>query len=175
MEDLIRIGKISTVNYAAGTASVVFTDRNNEASANFPFFSMAYEMPKVNDTVVVIMLQNSTTKGFILGVPFSGKKIPAESGQGIFCKEFQDGTSILYDPKTKTMDISTSKITLKSVTAESVTVKGALKAKTIKAAEITADNLEVTDTAKIKNLEVSEMAKINNLELSGTATGHFPS
>ena len=114
-------------------------------------------------TVVVIMLPNSTTKGFILGVPFSGKKIPAENGQGIFYKEFQDGTSILYNPKTKNMEVSTKKITLKSVAADSLTVKGEIKAKTIKAEKITADDLEVSGTAKIKNLEVS-----------GTATGHFP-
>lgn len=163
MEDIVRIGKISTINYAAGTASVVYTDRNNEASPSFPFFSMAYEMPKVDDTVVVIMLPNSTTKGFILGVPFSGKKIPAESGQGIFYKEFQDGTSILYNPKTKNMEISTGKITLKSVAAESLTVKGEIKAKTITAEKITVDDLDVSGTAKIKNLDVS-----------GTATGHFP-
>ena len=163
MEDIIRIGKISTVNYAAGTASVIYTDRNNEVSPSFPFFSLVYEMPKVDDTVVVIMLPNSTTKGFILGVPFSGKKIPAENGQGIFYKEFQDGTSILYNPKTQNMEVSTKKITLKSVAADSLTVKGEIKAKTITAEKITADDLEVSGTAKIKNLEVS-----------GTATGHFP-
>lgn len=163
MEDIIRIGKISMVNYAAGTASVIYTDRNNEASPYFPFFSFAYEMPKVDDTVVVVMLPNSTTKGFILGVPFSGKKIPAENGQGIFYKEFHDGTNILYNPKTKNMEISTNKITLKSVTANSLTVKGEIKAKTIMADEIEVENLEVSGTAKIKNLEVS-----------GTATGHFP-
>lgn len=162
MKDIIRIGKISTINYAAGTASVVYTDRNNEASPSFPFFSMVYEMPKVDDTVVVIMLPNSTTKGFILGVPFSGKKIPVENGQGIFCKEFHDGTSILYNPKTNNMEISTKKITLKSVTADSLTVNGKIKAKTIKAEKITADDLEVSGTAKI-----------NNLEVSGTVTGHF--
>ena len=163
MEDIIRIGKISTVNYAAGTASVIYTDRNDEVSPYFPFFSLAYEMQKVDDTVVVVMQPNSTTKGFILGVPFSGKKIPAENGQGVFYKEFHDGTSILYDPKTKNMDISTNKITLKSVTADSLTVKGEIKAKTITADEIEVENLEVSGTAKIKNLEVS-----------GTATGHFP-
>ena len=128
MEDIIRIGKISTVNYAAGTASVIYTDRNNEVSPYFPFFSMAYEMPKVDDTVVVIMLQNSTTKGFILGVPFSGKKIPAENGQGIFYK---------------------------AVTADSLTVKGEIKAKAITAVKIIAEDLEVSGTAKINNLEVS--------------------
>ncbi len=162
MKDIIRIGKISTINYAKGTASVIFTDRSNEASPNFPFFSMFYEMPKVDDTAVVIMLPNSATKGFIVGVPFSAKKIPAESGRGIFYKEFYDGTSILYNPETKNMEISTPKITLKSVAADILTVKGEIKAKTIKAEKITVDDIEVSGTAKI-----------NNLDVSGTVTGHF--
>lgn len=163
MEDIVRIGKVSTIDYATGTASVIYADRNNEVSPYFPFFSMIYEMPRVNDIVVVIMLPNSTTKGFILGVPFSTKKTPAENGQGIFYKEFHDGTSILYNPKTNNMEISTKKVTLKTVTADSLTVDGEIKAKTIKAKKIMADDLEVSGTAKI-----------NNLEVSGAASGHFP-
>lgn len=162
MKEIIRIGKISTIDYAKGTASVIFTDRSNEASPNFPFFSMFYEMPKVDDTVVVIMLPNSATKGFIIGVPFSAKRIPAKSGQGIFHKEFYDGTSILYNPETKNMEISAPKITLKSVTADSLDVRGEIKAKAIKAEKIIVEEMEVSGTAKI-----------NNLELSGTVTGLF--
>lgn len=123
MKDIVRIGKISTIDYEAGMASVVYTDRNNEPSPNFPFFSLCYEMPKLDDTVVVLLLPNSTTKGFILGVPFSKKKLPSKSGQGIFYKEFQDGTHILYDPKTKKME----------VTAKNLVLHGNVKADTIEA------------------------------------------
>ncbi len=123
MNDIVRIGKISTIDYEAGTASVVYTDRNNEPSPNFPFFSLFYEMPKLDDTVVVLLLPNSTTRGFILGVPFSKKKIPFKSGKNIFYKKFHDGTHILYDSEKKTMEI----------TANHILIKGRLKAETIEA------------------------------------------
>lgn len=156
MNDIVRIGKIGKIDYATGMASVIYTDRNNEASPEYPFFSNVYEMPKIDDTVVVLMLPNSSTKGFILGVPFSGSKIPAESGQGIFYKEFSDGTSILYDPRTKTMDISAKEIVLKKLTADSVIVDGTLKAKTIEAESATFGNLTVSSTATINNLSMPE-------------------
>ena len=124
MSDIVRVGKISTINYEAGTASVTYEDRNNEVSPQFPFFSSSYEMPKVDEQAVVIMLPNSTTKGFIIGVPFSGKKIPSESGPGIFFKEFSDGTFILYDPKRKMLHVEADKIKLSSIAAESITVDG---------------------------------------------------
>lgn len=164
MGDIIRIGKIHTIDYARGTASVIYTDRNNEPSPSFPFFSFAYEMPKVGETVVVILLPNSTTKGFIVGVPWSGKKISAVSGQGIFYKEFSDGAFVKYDAKTKTMEIS----------AQSVTVAGQMKAKTIVAEKATIDDLTVNESASFKDLTVSGTAKINNLDVSGTASGNFP-
>ena len=174
MGDIIRIGKIHTIDYARGTASVVYTDRNNEPSPSFPFFSFAYEMPKVDETVVVILLPNSTTKGFIVGVPWSGKKIPSENGQGIFYKEFSDGAFVKYNAKTKTMEISADKIKLKAVTAESVTVTGKMTAKTVIAESATIDNLTVTESASFADLTVSGTAKINNLDVSGTASGNFP-
>lgn len=156
MNDIVRIGKIGKIDYATGMASVIYTDRNNETSPEYPFFSNVYEMPKIDDTVVVLMLPNSSTKGFILGVPFSGNKIPAESGQGIFYKEFSDGTSILYDPQTKTMDISAKEIVLKNLTADNVTIDGTLKAKTIEAESATFRNLTVSNTATINNLSMPE-------------------
>lgn len=160
--DVIRVGKIHTINYASGTASVVYNDRNNQPSPQFPFLSFAYDMPKVDDTVVVLLLPNSTSKGFILGVPWSVKKKPSGGGAGIFYKEFPDGSHIRYDSKAKTMDISAPNIKLKSVVADSVTVNKELIAKSIE-----------TKTLKAENLAV-ETAEIVNLNVTGAASGNFP-
>jgi len=148
--DMVRTGKISTINYAEGTASVAYTDRNNEVSPSLPFFSICYEMPKVDELAVVIMLSNSMTKGFIIGIPYSAKKMPAQSGKGIFYKEFSDGASILYNPETKTLSANAEKITLQSVTADSITVNGTLKAKSIEAERAEIGEL-IVDTIKTKN------------------------
>ena len=42
MEDIIRIGKISTVNYAAGTASVIYTDRTVCVTQRCAFILQVY-------------------------------------------------------------------------------------------------------------------------------------
>jgi phage baseplate assembly protein gpV len=183
MNDIVRIGKVSTINYDAGTASVIYTDKNNEASPQYPLFSSAYEMPNVDDTVVVIMLPNSTSKGFIVGVPFSGKKIPDKSGKGIFYKEFSDGTSIYYNPSSKTLAIDVDKVTLESLTVSGALTAGSIEADTIEAQELNAETLEAqtlnaqtlnADSASISNLSVSGTATINNLVVTGSASGHFP-
>lgn len=160
MFDIIRIGKIHIINYANGTASVIYNDRNNQPSPQFPFFSFAYDMPKVNDTVVVILLPNSTSKGFILGVPLGGKR-PSVSGMGVFYKEFSDGSYVKYDSKSKTMEISAPNVMLKSISAEKVKVKD----------ELVADEIE-TKVLRTKKL-VTDTAEIVNLNVTGTATGDF--
>lgn len=174
MDDIVRIGKIVSVDYANGTAGVVYTDRNNEPSPQFPFFSMTYDMPKINDTVVVLLLPNSTTKGFILGVPWSRARVPRKGGKGIFFKEFPDGSYIRYNAGTKQMEVSANHIALKSATAQSITVSGGINAGTIEAGSLVADDVTVTQTANIRNLTVSGTATITDLNVTGTATGHYP-
>ena len=174
MDQIVRIGKISTIDYTRGTASVIYTDRNNEPSPNFPFFSFAYDMPKVDDTVVVLLLPNSTTKGFILGVPWSGTRIPEESGQGVFYKKFSDGAYVKYDAKTKQMDVAADRVVMGSVKADIVEVIGQLEAEAVITKTLSADNVNVKKSASMNNLNVSGLASIHNLDVSGTATGNFP-
>ncbi len=163
MKDLIRIGKISTINYKAGTASVTYTDRNSETSPQFPIFSATYEMPEIDDTVVVLMLPNSGTKGFIVGVPFSSRNVPEVSGAGIFYKKFRDGTKIIYNPATKTLSVDAEEIKLEAITADSVTVSGTVKAKSLEANELTVGKVTVTESALFKDLTVTGTATINKL------------
>lgn len=171
MKDLIRIGRVSTVNYEAGTASVTYTDRSNETSPPFPIFSAAYEMPKVDDTVVVIMLPNSGSKGFIVGKPFSGVNTPEIAGAGIFYKKFSDGTMIVYDPSTRTLSVDAKEIKLKSVAADSVTVTGTLTADSVEAKELSVGSVTVTESALFKDLTVSGTATINKLVVDDSGEG----
>lgn len=174
MRDLIRIGRISTIDYSAGTASVTYTDRGGEVSPQFPLFSICYEMPKVDEMAVVIMLPNSTTKGFIIGVPYSDKKKPVKSGRGIFYKEFSDGTKILYEPEKKMLSVDADKITFKSVTVHGMLAAENIKAEKAGIKELVADAVTVNKTAEMNNLTVKGTAEINNLIVSGTASGNFP-
>lgn len=160
--DIVRIGKIHVIDYENGTASVIYNDRNKQPSPQFPFFSFAYEMPRIDDTVVVLLLPNSVSKGFILGVPWSARRKPVDGGAGIYHKEFSDGTYVRYNPDTRTMEVSAPNVILKSITADNVEVKEKL----------------IADKVNVNTLQAVEIAaktaNIVNLNVSGTATGNFP-
>ena len=48
MSDIIRVGYISNVNYAEGTAQVVYKDRDNAVSPYLPFASNEYDPPETD-------------------------------------------------------------------------------------------------------------------------------
>ena len=49
MSDIIRVGYISNVNYAEGTAQVVYKDRDNAVSPYLPFASNEYDICFMDD------------------------------------------------------------------------------------------------------------------------------
>lgn len=125
MSDIIRIGRISTIDYNKGTASVIYTDKDNAVSPNFPFLSYAYEPPKVDDMVLVLLLPNSSSKGFIVGMPYNDNNRPKETGSHLFRKDFSDGSYIRYNNKTKTMEISVDSLIINNLTVNgNLHVKG---------------------------------------------------
>ena len=163
MESIVRIGKVTAIDYKKGMASVNYTDKNNAQSLAFPLLNSAYDMPELGDTVVVLLLPNSTTKGFILGSPWSSVKQPEKGGNGIFYKEFPGGAYVKYNEKEKLMEVAADNIKLQLVTAKDLTVNGEIKAKKIVADSIVAEEVEVKKTASFKDLEVSGIARIENL------------
>ncbi|RKJ18429.1 hypothetical protein D7X48_18300 [bacterium D16-50] len=173
MGDIIRVGRISTIDYASGTASVVYTDRCGEVSPQFPFFSVCYEMPKVDEMAVVVMLPNSTTKGFIVGVPYSDRKLPHKSGRGIFFKEFSDGASILYDPQNKVLHIDADNIVMNNVKVEGRLTADCIEASKAEIGELAAGEIIVSQSADLESLKVRGTAEVANLIVKGTAIGHW--
>ena len=53
MENNIRLGKISAVDYAAGTVRVVYHEKDDAVTAPIPLISSEYFMPEVDDMVMV--------------------------------------------------------------------------------------------------------------------------
>ena len=100
---IVAEGKVSSVDYTAGTVRVTFPDRANSVSAPLPMFNTEYKMPNVGNNVVCLFLSNNPARGFCLGSPqFS----PPVTGQGIYYKDFFGKASIKYDESTDTMTIS---------------------------------------------------------------------
>ena len=88
----IRNGKVSSINYAAGTAKVVYEDRGGSVTREIPFLNAGeYDMPDIGATVAVAHYDNAPENGVILGRPYTKKSPPAEGGKGIYRKELPGG------------------------------------------------------------------------------------
>lgn len=73
MNNNIRIGKISAIDYASGLVRVVYHDKDDAVTGLIPLLSSEYFMPQVGDQVIVLHLSNGTEAGVVLGRPWSEK------------------------------------------------------------------------------------------------------
>lgn len=104
----IRLGKISSVNYAAGKARVTYEDRDGSVTSELPFLAWMYYMPKVSDLVVVACFSNGTVSGVILGPIFGVANTPHEGKAGLFRLEMSNTKNeavVSFDEKTKKLII----------------------------------------------------------------------
>lgn len=94
---VLRIGKISSINYEKGTARVTYEDRDGSTTVELPFLAWEYWMPSVEDRVVVGHLSNGTTSAVILGPVWHDDHRPAEGAQGIYRKEYAASPGTAYE------------------------------------------------------------------------------
>lgn len=116
-------GKISSVNYGSGTASITLPDRENQVIEAVPFLAMFYEMPKPGDTVAALFeeLNGQIGKGVVLGKIFLSSNTPGKSGAGIFYKQFSDGASMMYSPASQEMEFTTKKVVVDELVYKTLT------------------------------------------------------
>lgn len=90
MEDVIRIGTISTVDMAHGTAQVYYPDRDS-TTGQLQLFSFRAEFapPAVGDQVIVLHLPGDTGNGVILGRFWNETELPPAGTN--YQKEFIPG------------------------------------------------------------------------------------
>lgn len=117
--------RISKINYKKGMADIIIEEHENQVVNDVPFLAGYYEMPKVKERVAVLLeyTQGDIDKGVILGPIYSVEKEPNKNGKGIFEKRFKDGTNIVYDESSKTMEISAKCVKVKELNAGSVKTK----------------------------------------------------
>ena len=120
----IRVGKISSVDYTSGTVRVVYEDQDDAVTRPIPLLSFEYLMPEVDDMVLVLHLSNGTEAGFVIGRPWSDRRVPPESGQGLYRKDFHNevGKAFLRfnekDNETMTLHVKNLVIEAENVTAK---------------------------------------------------------
>lgn len=93
---VLRIGNISKVNYAEGTAEVTYEDRDAATTNAFPYLAWTYWMPKIGDTVLVGHLASGAT-AVILGPYWTDDHRPAGAGEGIYRQEMSNTPGVAYD------------------------------------------------------------------------------
>lgn len=103
LKSIIRIGEVSSVDAAKGTARVVFDDFDSTVSYDLQvicrntFANRDYAMPDVGEDVICVFLPTGTEAGFILGSVYAGEITPPESTINRRCVEFSDGSKFMYD------------------------------------------------------------------------------
>ncbi len=108
MNDLIRRGTVTNINYKEGTVKIVQEDRDDAVSFDLPLLSFEYNPPEIGDMVLAVFLDN--TQGFILGKPFNENNIPKHGDKNIIRKDYDVDAYIEYDKNTKTLIIKAENI-----------------------------------------------------------------
>ncbi len=106
VKNLIRVGRVSSVNGAACSARVTFGDKDDLVSAELPIVTFcsketrAYWVPEVDTQVLCVfdpnVSGNGLSAGFVIGAFYSDEDAPAESDADVRGVTFADGSFIRY-------------------------------------------------------------------------------
>lgn len=108
MQEPIRTGRISAINYEAGAVRVLYRDNQEKTTAEIPLLANEYYMPEIDDLVLVVHQSNGEAFGVVLGRPWSQKNIPPEGFSGLYRKDLSrtDGKAMIrYDDNTGVLQI----------------------------------------------------------------------
>lgn len=88
-KNLIRIGRISSMNKETGMVRVVYKDKNSTTS-ELPVFNFGgeYKMPQVGQLVLVLHLSNDSSTGIVMGSFWNKTNKPKASE---YQKDFKEG------------------------------------------------------------------------------------
>ena len=126
----IRVGRVSKINYNSGAAEVTYPDKDGMVTQELPFLSSEYNMPNIDDTVLVAHLSSGAEYGVILGKFFTENNIPLEKGANVYRKDIdKDKCYIKYDKNKQELTFHSDKIIIDSKfkhEEETITVKDIL-------------------------------------------------
>lgn len=88
-DKLIRIGRVSSIDYDAGMISVTYPDLDDATSDYLSVVSCndEYKMPKIGDEVLTVHLPSGQARGVVIGKYWNLTNIPAETGADVYRKE----------------------------------------------------------------------------------------
>ena len=110
VSDYIKVGVVSSIDYANGTARVSFED-DGVVSYDYQVLhtnamrNKDFAMPDVGENVVCLALPNGIADGFILGSIYTSEIPAPESTGDKRTVVFSDGTRISYDRATHELSV----------------------------------------------------------------------
>lgn len=111
LNDLIKVGEVSSIDPARGTARVVFDDEDGTVSYDLPILqrntykTKDFHSVSVGEDVLCVFLPTGPEEGFILGSFYADEIAPPETVKDRRTTVFEDGTVIRYDMATHTATI----------------------------------------------------------------------
>lgn len=150
LNGLIRIGEVSSVDYANGTARVVFDDDDSIVSNDLQVLqkntlqNQDFVMPDVGEDVVCLFLPSGTEEGFILGSVYAGEVTPPESSGNKRTVVFADGTKVSYDRAAHEL-----KVEIDGATIQATPQKVSINAPAIELNGATTINGKVTTSGEV--------------------------
>lgn len=109
--DIVRVGKVSSINSENCTARVVFSDKSDLVSFELPILvrgtlkNKDYWMPVPGEQVVCVLLPSGVARGFVIGALYSEKDKPPTNDPNKRVMSFSDGTTFEYDKSNNTLTI----------------------------------------------------------------------
>lgn len=103
IDDLIRIGTVSSINPKNASARVLLEDRDNLVTGELKILfkrtlgTQDYSMIKVGEQVTCLFLPNGLEEGFIIGSYYTDKIIPPDNDEKKRLIKFEDGSIVEYD------------------------------------------------------------------------------
>lgn len=111
LKNIIKVGKVSSVDPDKATARVAFETQglvSHDLQVIVPqtLRNQDYYMPDIGELVVCLFLPTGNAEGFILGSIYSDTNSPPVSSADKRTMTFSDGTSIEYDRGTHVLTIN---------------------------------------------------------------------
>lgn len=114
MANLIRTGRVSSIDYQAGTFEVTYFDRGQSVTQKINAISNGeYKMPNIGQMVSVIHNSNGTAAACSIGTIWNATNRPVEGYKGLFRKEYgtEPGQAFSrYDANTGVFTMTVGKV-----------------------------------------------------------------
>lgn len=176
---ILKIGEVSSVDHARGTARVSFDDDDSLVSSDLQvvqrntYENKDYAMPAVNEDVVCLFLPGGSEDGFILGSVYAGEIKPPEQDGNKRTVVFSDGTRISYDRTSHTLT-ATIRGTEKEDGTSIVATRENVNVVCSGTADIQAGTVNATaDSATVKAPTINLTGDVNitgNVSVTGNVT-----